>query len=149
MEYSFVLKHFATLNSNELYDFLKLRQDIFIIEQNCIYQDLDNEDKNCYHLWFTHFGKIIAYCRLIKPGVKYPNCSIGRVIVEKEFRGKKVGRNLMTKAIEVCSELWPGSSISIGAQVQLKTFYTSLGFYAEGDEYNEDGIMHITMHKQI
>ena len=139
-------KSFNELTNEELYKILQLRNQVFVVEQNSVYQDCDDKDQHCYHLVAWQQNAIVAYSRLIPPGIAFEQASIGRVITASSVRGKQIGRELMTRSINLIHELFEKSSITIGAQVYLKNFYTSLGFIAEGDSYMEDGIEHIHMH---
>jgi len=145
MDYNFSFKHFSELSAAELYVVLQLRQNVFIIEQNCIYPDLDNVDLSCFHLMMTNDSDLIGYCRIIEPGIAYNTSSIGRVIIKTAFKGKKLGLQLMKEAILCCKNNWPDSGISISAQAHLKGFYSSLSFVEQGKIYDEDGIPHIKM----
>lgn len=141
------LKSFDTLHINELYSILRLRSEVFVVEQDCPYQDLDNNDQNSYHvICLSEVGKLIGYARLLSRGMTYADyASIGRVVVSKEARGLNVGRKLMQYAIEKCSALFPKEPVKISAQHHLQTWYESLGFEAVGDVYLEDNIPHIGM----
>ncbi|WP_255496095.1 GNAT family N-acetyltransferase [Mucilaginibacter sp. FT3.2] len=141
------LKPFQQLTVNELYDLLRLRSEVFVVEQNCVFLDQDNKDQLCYHLLLFAGDKLAAYCRLVPAGVSYPEISIGRVITSPDFRGSGLGRKVMELAIESCLELFGAVDIRIGAQTYALPFYTSLGFIAEGNVYDEDGIEHIEMVK--
>ncbi len=140
---------FEHIPSAVLYQSLKLRSDIFVVEQQCIYPDLDNKDcvSGSEHIVGTlaNSDSVGAYARCLPPNVSYPGCSIGRVAVAKELRGSGVARALMQYAIGICQQQWPTSPIEIGAQLYLQDFYASLGFAAFGQPYDEDGIMHIDM----
>jgi ElaA protein len=145
MDNKFFFKHFSELTTFEMYKILQLRQDVFIIEQQCIYPDLDNVDLNCFHLVMKNENELIGYCRIIEPGIKYESSSIGRVIIKPEYRGKKLGIPLMTEAIKLCKLHWGKYDVSISAQAHLQKFYSSLGFICKGEIYNEDGIPHVKM----
>jgi ElaA protein len=149
MDYNFSFKHFSELSTTELYKILQLRQDVFIIEQNCIYADLDNVDLNCYHLMMIKNSELICYCRIIAPGIKYKSSSIGRVIVRPKYRGNKLANSLMKESISCCRKAWKNFGISISAQAHLKDFYSSLGFKQQGEIYDEDGIPHLKMVLEI
>ena len=139
-------KLFAQLTLLELYEILQLRNEVFIVEQNCPYQDLDDKDKVATHLWTTdQAGKIVAYCRLLPVDVSYKEPSIGRVATHKDARKSGLGRALMVEAIRHITEEWHEGSIRISAQSYLKVFYESLGFVPVGEEYLEDNIPHIEM----
>ncbi len=145
MNYS--TKHFDDLTLQELYDILKLRSEVFVVEQNCVYQDLDDKDKYSHHvLGKNPIGKIEAYARLIPPGISYPDySSIGRVVNCPQVRGTGEGKRLMYYSIEKILTLWPDAKIKISAQSHLDKFYSELGFTATGEEYLEDGIPHMAM----
>lgn len=141
----FKVKSFAQLNAQEIYDILQLREEIFIIEQTCIYQDIDGVDPSTFHLMGYKDNNLVAYARLIPPGIKYKSCSIGRVAVKKAERLNKYGIDLMSQAIQFLTAQFPDSSITISAQLYLKKFYEGFDFIAEGDVYPEDDIPHIKM----
>jgi ElaA protein len=140
-------KHFNDLNTTELYQILQLRNEVFIVEQNCPFQDLDDKDFKCFHLigFDTDSQKIIAYTRIVPVGVSYEEASIGRVVTSPQARGGGIGKELMQKSIELLEELYGGVSIKIGAQYYLKKFYESFGFQQVEEIYLEDGIEHILM----
>jgi ElaA protein len=143
------LKPFLSLSVDELYSLMQLRQEVFIVEQNCPYLDADGKDKHAHHLMGYKNGKLVAYARLLPPGVSYTECSIGRVLTATNERGKAFGQSLMVKAIEEMQNLYRQSHIRIGAQQYLKAFYESFGFEQEGEPYLEDGIPHIIMLRQV
>jgi ElaA protein len=136
---------FQELNVNELYALLRLRSEVFVLEQNCVFLDQDNKDQKCLHLLLFADGKLAAYSRLVPPGVSYTEISIGRVVTSPEFRGTGLGRKLMELSIEGCQELFGLGAIRIGAQTYALAFYRSLGFVPEGEVYDEDGIEHMEM----
>lgn len=142
-----LVKHFDQLSTNELYDILHLRSEVFVVEQNCVYQDLDRKDKKALHLFFVDGELTIAYARLFAPGDYFEDASIGRILVHKEYRSKNIGHKLMTACIESIQENYKTSKITISAQKYLKSFYESHGFNHVGVEYLEDGIPHIRMLK--
>ena len=143
------LKSFQELSVDELYALMRLRQEVFIVEQNCPYLDADGKDKYAHHLMGYNNGKLVAYARLLPPGVSYTEASIGRVITATDERGKAFGQALMLKAIEEMQNLYGQAHIRIGAQQYLKAFYESFGFEQEGEPYLEDGIPHIIMLRQV
>jgi ElaA protein len=145
MEIQWQIKSFDDLTVNELYDILRLRSAIFVVEQNCVYLDLDGKDKLALHLFGEFEGKIVAYSRLFKPGITFDNASIGRVVVDANFRDRKWGHNLMREAIAGIKNHFGESKITIGAQLYLKKFYESHGFIQISDMYLEDDIPHIEM----
>ncbi len=140
-------RHFDQLGSHDLYQILQLRTEVFVIEQDCVYQDMDGMDQQAHHLTGSQDGQLLFYARLFPPGIKYPQVSIGRVISSDSVRGKGYGRLLMNEAITQCTQLWPDTDISISAQHHLEKFYKSLGFETVSQPYLEDGIPHIEMHR--
>mgnify|MGYP001956032172 CR=1 FL=1 len=116
-----------------------------MVEQDCVYQDLDNKDQNAIHIFQKEENKIIAYTRVFKKGDYYSNPSIGRVVVEKKFRGKDYGKRIMENSIKYVKNNLDGKQIELSAQKYLDKFYRDLGFYVEGKEYLEDGILHQRM----
>ncbi|MFM2478903.1 GNAT family N-acetyltransferase [Celerinatantimonas sp. MCCC 1A17872] len=140
-------KPFCQLSVDELYQILKLRVDVFVVEQNCPYSELDGHDTHpeLRHLMLYQQGKLSAYARLLAPNTTYPTVSIGRVIVAPHARAKKLGRALMLEAIAQCKKIWPEQPITIEAQAHLQAFYESVGFYAISDIFLEDGIEHRNM----
>lgn len=143
--------HFDELTLAELYAVLRLRQRVFVVEQNCAYLDLDDADQQAYHLlgWLDRSSDapplLAAYARVFEPGIKFVEASIGRVITDPQARGGGYGKLLMREAIERCSALVPGAPIRIGAQAHLERFYESFGFRRASELYDEDGIPHIEM----
>ncbi len=133
-----------------MYDIMKLRQEVFVVEQNCPYLDADNNDQEAYHvIGEDENGIIQAYTRLVPPGISYEGySSIGRVATSSVIRGKKQGKPLMEFSIEWCMKLWPAKPIKISAQTYIVKFYNSLGFLEVGEEYLEDDIPHIAMLKK-
>ena len=138
-------KSYDQLSPAELYAILQLRNEVFIVEQNCPYQDLDDKDQKSWHLAGWDGERLAAYTRIIPPGVSYTEASIGRVVTAPFCRGNGTGRELMNLSIQHCFQQFHTQQIRIGAQVYLQRFYESLGFMAEGEEYLEDGIPHICM----
>lgn len=139
----FQVKRFNELTTDKLYQILKLRVDVFVVEQNCPYPEIDGLDQDCLHLFTEEAGVITSYCRLIPPGVLYNEPSIGRILVHPDYRKKALGRALVSKAIRVIKEAFNRGDIKIHAQVYLDDFYTSFGFKPVSDEYLEDGILHV------
>jgi ElaA protein len=139
------LKKFNELTTEEIYKILKLRSEVFIIEQQCIYEDCDGKDKDSYHLYLEDKGEIIAYLRILKRNVSYKEISIGRVLVKKSYRGKAIAKEMMQKAIRFIEEDLKEIEIRISAQAYLINFYGSFGFKRTTDEYLEDGILHVEM----
>lgn len=146
LELTWVCKPFVELTPHELYAIIKLRNEVFVVEQNCVFQDADDKDQVCYHLsGLTTNNKLAAYARLVPAGVSYSHISIGRVITSPDHRKAGFGKSLMTKAIEECDRLFGKQSIQIGAQLYLKEFYQAFGFKQISDMYLEDDIPHIEM----
>ncbi|NAW52128.1 GNAT family N-acetyltransferase [Elizabethkingia argentiflava] len=145
MKIEYLVKAFRELDNTELYEILKLRNEVFVVEQNCAYQDLDDKDQRCYHLMCFVDHKFAGYTRILPGGVSYPETSIGRVVIRSDYRALKLGKKLMEKSMEVCEDLFKSSTIRIGAQQYLLKFYNSLGFVEVGEPYDEDGIPHIQM----
>lgn len=141
------IKTFEQLSNFELYDILKLRSEIFVVEQNCVYLDLDNKDKVALHLFGEFDGKIVAYCRLFKPNITFENASIGRVVVDANYRDRKWGQELMQQAIAIIKTHFGEIKITIGAQLYLKKFYENQGFVQTSEMYLEDDIPHIEMQR--
>lgn len=139
------IKKFNELNIEEIYKILALRNEIFIVEQECPYLDCDDKDLNSYHLFLRENGEIVSYLRILEKGVSYDEISIGRVAVKKSYRGKGISRKMMQKAIEFIENNLSENTIKIQAQAYLLDFYSSLGFKAVSDEYLEDNIPHIDM----
>lgn len=140
-------KHFTDLTNEELYKILQLRNEVFVVEQNCAYQDCDDRDQHCFHIMGRDRNALMAYARLVPPNLAFAEPSIGRVVTSFSARGKSVGRELMLRSIDEVYRLFGNLSITIGAQLYLKKFYESLGFSKISDTYPEDGIDHIKMNK--
>jgi ElaA protein len=141
VELTWHVRTFAELAIAELYAIMALRQRVFVVEQNCAYQDADGVDAASRHLWADRGGAIAAYLRIVPAGVKFPELSIGRVITAPEARGTGLGRELMKRGIAAAGAV----PIRIGAQAHLEKFYGELGFVRASDVYDEDGIPHIEM----
>jgi len=142
-------KHFKDLTTEELYNIIKLRIEVFCVEQNCPYQDADGKDFDSWHLMILDADNtLIAYSRLLPTGISYPEyASIGRVVTAKSVRLMGTGKLLMQASIDQATQLFGNTPIKISAQAYLRKFYTSLGFIATGEEYIEDHIPHIGMIK--
>ncbi len=138
-------KRFNELALEELYDILKLRSAVFVVEQDCVYQDVDGKDQNALHIIGREEGKVVAYTRIFGPGDYFKESSIGRVVVDIDFRKYGYGKNIMEASIKAAQEIFQQSKIKISAQLYLKKFYNDLGFVQEGKDYLEDGIPHIGM----
>ncbi len=144
-----MLKYFDDLTLTELYDVLQLRESVFQIEQNCIYKDIDDKDRKCYHLMLYKEAELVAYCRLVPDGISYDGyASIGRVVSNSNYRKEGYGRQLMAKAMEKMMQIFPHLPIKISAQLYLQKFYESFGFTVVGEWYMEDDIPHIAMVKK-
>lgn len=143
-------KSFNTLSLDELYKILQLRQAVFILEQACVYSDLDNKDQKSFHLMGWQGNTLAAYTRLIPPGISYADAaSIGRVIVAGNFRGSGIGEELMLRSIDETEALFGRGTIKIGAQQHLRGFYNRLGFEQSSDPYMDAGILHIEMTRPL
>lgn len=142
---TWTIKPFAELTPQEVYVILRLRSEVFVVEQNCVFQDMDNKDQYCYHLMGWQNNELIAYTRIVPPGISYDLPSIGRVVTSPKVRNSGIGKLLMEKSIEELTRLYGQGPIRIGAQLYLKNFYGSFGFEQSGDVYDEDGIDHIEM----
>jgi ElaA protein len=149
MQLEWILKPFASLSPFEVYAILQLRNEVFVVEQACVFQDADDKDQESYHLMGYSGGKLVAYTRLVPPGVIYDDVSIGRVVTSPTARRSGAGRELMKNSIAHCYTLFGKRPIRIGAQLYLKAFYESFGFHQTSDVYFEDGIEHIYMRKEV
>ncbi|WP_055444155.1 GNAT family N-acetyltransferase [Lacinutrix himadriensis] len=142
-----VTKTFKELTTQELYEILQLRSEVFVVEQDCVYQDLDGKDQKALHVIGFKDEKVVAYTRIFKPGFYFEEASIGRVVVAANQRQHKYGYAIMEASIKAVKEQYNESIIKISAQCYLKKFYNNLGFKEIGAEYLEDGIPHIGMLK--
>ena len=140
-----ILKHFNDLTPKELYNILQLRNEVFVVEQNCPYQDCDNKDLYAFHLMGMNENKLLAYTRLLAPGISYSESSIGRVVSSPSARKTGMGKQLMEESIRQIRNIFQTDAIRIGAQLYLKKFYESFGFIQQGEIYLEDNIPHIIM----
>lgn len=139
---------FPNLSVDDLYAVVRLREAVFIVEQNCPYADADGRDVNAWHLLGWEYGanrKLIAYARVFEPGVRYTEASIGRVVTAPEVRGNGLGKILMAEALRRVETLVPGQLVKIAAQRRLERFYRDLGFRTISAAYEEDGIIHVDM----
>lgn len=141
------VKSFPELNITELYSILQLRSEVFVVEQDCVYQDIDFKDQKALHVLGYKNDVLIAYTRIFKPGDYFKNSSIGRVVVKDSERKFNFGHQIMKASIAVIKNNFKEDKITISAQKYLKKFYESHGFYQVDDEYLEDGIPHIRMDK--
>jgi ElaA protein len=139
------IKRFEALSLEELYVLLKLRSEVFVVEQNCVYLDIDDKDQKAVHIFGILDGKMVAYARLFNRNDYFQNASIGRVISHADYRAQKIGHQLMQKSIQAIEEHFGESKITISAQLYLKKFYESHGFEQTSEMYLEDDIPHIEM----
>ena len=139
------IKTFQDLSNTEIYQILRLRSEVFVVEQECIYQDIDNKDKKAVHIFLKEKNEIIAYSRVFKEKEYFENPSIGRVVVANKRRMYGVGKKIMNISINYIKQNIKAKSIEISAQKYLKKFYSNLGFVKQGDEYLEDNIPHLRM----
>lgn len=142
------IKSFKELNTDELYELLKLRVKVFVVEQNCPYPEIDGKDRHpetLHVIGKNKDGKIVAYSRILPPGLSFKQVSIGRVVVGKNSRGQGISDAMLKKTLDQINLIWPDEDIQIGAQIYLKDFYQSHGFEPASKSYLEDGIPHIDM----
>lgn len=150
MEIVWQLKKFDELTLYELYQILGLRNEVFVVEQGCFYQDIDGKDLACHHLMgVSDDGALKAYTRIVPPGLSYLDVSIGRVITSASVRKNGIGKELLKRSLDSVTLLYGRVPIEISAQLYLKSFYESFGFRQVGDTYVEAGIAHIKMHKSV
>ncbi len=141
------VKSFSQLTLEELYKVLRLRSEIFVVEQNCVYQDMDLNDQKALHVLGYLHEELVAYTRIFKPADYFKNASIGRVLVKESYRNRKLGYDIMNASIKAVEQHFQATSIKISAQQYLEKFYKNLGFVTVGSPYLEDGIPHIGMIK--
>ncbi len=139
------IKSFEELTTKELYEILKIRSEVFVVEQTCPYLDPDGKDYESYHLFLEENDEIVGYSRIIPKGISYNEVSIGRVIVNEKYRGKKIAKEMMIKAIEFVKNTMNDNTIRISAQAHLTNFYQSVGFKEVSEIYLEDDIPHVEM----
>jgi len=142
------IKTFDELAIHELYQILRLRSEVFVVEQDCVYQDVDNKDQKALHVIGLKEDEVVAYTRVFKPGDYFDNVSIGRVVVRQDQRKYGLGKQIMLATMAAIDQRFPNKPIEISAQSYLLKFYTDLGFSAFGEEYLEDGIPHRRMLKK-
>lgn len=142
------IKTFDELTIHELYQILRLRSEVFVVEQDCVYQDVDNKDQKALHVIGLKEDEVVAYTRVFKPGDYFKNVSIGRVVVCQDQRKYGLGKQIMLATMAAIDQRFPNKPIEISAQSYLLKFYTDLGFSAFGEEYLEDGIPHQRMLKE-
>ena len=145
MDLKFEIKRFNELSTLEIYNLLQLRSEVFVVEQNCVYQDIDGKDDKAIHLLGIFDEELVGYVRIFKPGDYFDEASIGRVVIKQSHRDRKWGYELMNKAIEVVEVELNETKITISAQLYLKKFYENLGFKQTSETYLEDDIPHIQM----
>lgn len=145
MDLEWKIKRFEALTTAELYDLLQLRSEVFVVEQNCVYQDIDYKDQKALHLIGEDNGRMVAYARLFKPKDYFEEASIGRVVVKPTYRDKKLGHILLREAIYFIKSQFNETKITISAQLYLKNFYESHDFVQTSETYLEDDIPHIQM----
>lgn len=143
----FKIKRFNELSIGELYNLLQLRSEVFVVEQNCVYQDVDGKDEKAIHVLGYFNDELVAYSRLFDKGYYFDEASIGRVVVSKKYRDKKFGYDLMRVSIEAIKDNFNATTIEISAQEYLQKFYESHGFVKISEMYLEDDIPHIRMKK--
>lgn len=145
MNLTHTIKAFQDLTVDELYDLLRLRSEVFVVEQNCVFLDQDDKDQKCHHLMLFSEDQLVAYSRLVPAGLSYQEMAIGRVVTAPSVRGKGLGRVVMELSIDYCQKFFGPGDIRLGAQTYALGFYSSLGFVSDGEVYDEDGIEHIEM----
>lgn len=140
------IKNFEELTRTELYKILAVRSEVFVVEQECAYQDIDGKDQKSLHLWLEDSaGEVQAYCRILSSGLSYPEASIGRVLVKESQRGKGTARKMLEQALDFLANAWREPSVRIEAQYYLRQFYASFGFIEDSEPFLEDGIKHVEM----
>ena len=139
------IKSFEQLSLDELYEILQLRSAVFVVEQNCLYEDIDGRDKKAYHVLGLAKKELVAYTRMFPAGDPFQNAVIGRVAVKSSCRKAGYGKMIMLASLKYIKSVWQVSGIELSAQTYLKRFYQELGFSEVGEEYLEDGIPHVKM----
>ncbi|TDX84485.1 GNAT family N-acetyltransferase [Epilithonimonas xixisoli] len=142
------IKAFSELTTTELYEIIKARVNVFVVEQDCPYPDLDDYDQKAIHLWAEKEGEVLAYCRIFDKGIKYPETSIGRVVTTENGRGTGLGKQLISYAIDVIENRLRTTEVRISAQDYLLKFYSGFGFVDTGKKYLEDNIPHTEMFRK-
>lgn len=145
MKIEWVKKKWSEVSSEELYSVLRLRSEVFVVEQDCVYQDIDNKDQIAIHLLGYINKELIAYSRLFNEGDYFKETSFGRAIIKKEKRGQGYGDELIKESLKTIKNYYGNKKVKISAQAHLKTFYSKHAFIAKGKEYLEDGIPHVSM----
>lgn len=139
------IKHYRELTTEELYRILRLRSEVFVVEQACVFLDMDNKDQYCHHVMGWRGDRLLGYSRIVPPGISYAESSIGRIVSSPASRRMGIGRELLEESIRGLYGLHGKRDIRIGAQYYLKEFYEAFGFVQSGEIYPEDGINHIEM----
>ena len=139
------VKSFNEFTTEELYEVLRLRSEIFVVEQNCVYQDIDLKDQKAIHVLGYFQNELVAYTRIFKPGDYFQQASIGRVLVKESYRSRKWGYDIMEASIKAIEQDFLATTIKISAQQYLEKFYNTMGFLTVGEPYLEDGIPHVAM----
>ncbi len=139
------IETFDKLSGKTVYEILKLRSEVFVVEQSCPYLDIDGNDEEAYHVLLRKDNELAAYCRILKKGITFHEAAIGRVVTAKKFRGKGYARAVMEHALDFITGKMGETEVMISAQVYLKPFYEGLGFQIESKDYLEDGIPHCDM----
>jgi ElaA protein len=142
------IKSFEEITTSELYEIIKARVDVFVVEQDCPYHDLDGYDQQAIHIWAEEDKHVLAYCRIFNKGIKYPETSIGRVLTTEKARGKSLGKQLIQYAVETIENRFHTSEVRISAQDYLLRFYSGFGFEDTGKKYLEDNIPHTEMFRK-
>lgn len=145
MELQFKISAFKALSVEYLYQILQLRSEVFVVEQNCVYQDIDGKDRKAIHVIGEYDNKVVAYTRIFKPGDYFENASIGRVVIDANYRDRKWGHDLIKASITSIEDHFGKNPITISAQLYLQKFYEAHDFVVVGETYLEDGIPHIEM----
>jgi ElaA protein len=145
MEYTFDLYHFQQLTNEQLYKALKLRCDVFVVEQGCAYPELDDVDTQCFHVLCFRDNELMAYSRIVPPGLLYKEASIGRIVTAKGFRGSNIGAKLVEQSIAHCKVLFRETPIRIMAQKYLEPFYSKIGFRTVSDPFSDFNVIHVYM----
>ncbi|PZX54930.1 GNAT family N-acetyltransferase [Algoriphagus chordae] len=149
MELITVIKPFDELSNRELYAIIKLRNEVFVVEQDCVFQDADDKDQLAFHVMIKSSDFLVAYARVLPAGTTFAEASIGRVVSDKKARGTGAGKRLMKDSIAFVKSEYGSCTIRIGAQTYLNEFYKSLGFEDAGERYLEDGIEHVEMTMEV
>ncbi|MBT1450239.1 GNAT family N-acetyltransferase [Glaciecola sp. XM2] len=149
MKLSHLCATFAQLNALQVYQMLRLRSEVFVVEQKCVYQDIDNKDLHSQtrHLLWYQADDLVAYARVLPPSLSYDDPSLGRVLTAESIRGKGIGREIIQTSLDTLSTIWPNRAVTIGAQSHLSHLYQAFGFKEVSAHYPEDGIMHVDMTK--